>query len=255
MCKGRGRQPRGNAKRSKGGSPSGARPQRRRNTRTSNTHHRKSRRQVNRENQEQGREGEERTRSRYELMGYNVTRTGKGHDFKATKTNPLTGKKETVYVETKTGGAKLSPLQKKKRRQFGGRYVVENGDSVFDANPHSSNEGGFFGMSVNRSPPSHSAKSRKTHTTKKTLGNRIRKSITNTLFSSNSGESRKRSSSSKGDKDASISRALWGDSKQSRKRSSSSKGDKDASISRALWGDSKQSRKRSSDRRDPSSLW
>ena len=59
------------------------------------------------------------------MLGYNVERTGKGHDFKASKTNWLTGKKESVYVEVKTGNSKLSPLQKKKRRQFGDRYVEE----------------------------------------------------------------------------------------------------------------------------------
>lgn len=59
-----------------------------------------------------------------------MKRTGRGHDFKATRSNWLTGKKETRYVEVKTGGAKLSPLQKRKKRSLGKKYVVK-GDPMF----------------------------------------------------------------------------------------------------------------------------
>ena len=45
----------------------------------------KSRKQVNKENQEQGRAGEKKIKEEYEFSGYKVTRTGKGHDFKAEK--------------------------------------------------------------------------------------------------------------------------------------------------------------------------
>ncbi len=85
----------------------------------------KSRRQINRENQEQGRRGERQIREKYEFSGHEVERTGRGHDFKVSKTNWLTGKKEIKYVEVKTGNSRQSPLQKKKMRRLGERYVVE----------------------------------------------------------------------------------------------------------------------------------
>jgi len=85
----------------------------------------KSRKQVNRENQEQGKAGERRIKEEYEFSGYKVKRTGKGHDLKAEKKDWFTGKKETKYIEVKTGNSKLSPLQKKKRGYLGKKYVVE----------------------------------------------------------------------------------------------------------------------------------
>ncbi len=86
---------------------------------------RKSRRQVNRENQEQGRAGERKIKEEWEFSGYKVTRTGKGHDLKAEKRDLFTGEKETKYIEVKTGNSKLSKLQKKKRGRLGKKYVVE----------------------------------------------------------------------------------------------------------------------------------
>src|SRR5574337_208122 len=88
----------------------------------------KSRREINRENQSQGKDGEEQVRRKYEFNGYKVTRTGKGHDFKAEKQDWLTGKKDTKYIEVKNtrGDPRLSNLQKKKKKQFGRKYVVEN---------------------------------------------------------------------------------------------------------------------------------
>ena len=85
----------------------------------------KSRKQVNRENQEQGKAGERRIKEEYEFSGYKVKRTGKGHDLKAEKKDWFTGKKDTKYIEVKTGNSKLSKLQKKKRGQLGKKYVVE----------------------------------------------------------------------------------------------------------------------------------
>ena len=77
---------------------------------------RRSKRQVIRDNAAQGKQGEEQVKTKYEMNGFKMERTGKGHDFKATRRNWLTGKRETKYVEVKTGGAGLSPLQKKKKR-------------------------------------------------------------------------------------------------------------------------------------------
>jgi hypothetical protein len=85
----------------------------------------KSRSQVNRENQEQGNAGERRIKEEYEFSGYKVKRTGKGHDLKAEKKDWFTGKKDVKYIEVKTGNSKLSKLQKKKRGHLGDKYVVE----------------------------------------------------------------------------------------------------------------------------------
>ena len=72
-----------------------------------------------RANAAKGRAGERRVRDKYKKAGYKVERTGRGHDFKVTKNN------RTKYVEVKTGKAKLSPLQKRKKRSLGKKYVVE----------------------------------------------------------------------------------------------------------------------------------
>lgn len=85
----------------------------------------KSRKETNRDNQHQGKSGEEQIRQKYEFNGYHVERTGKGHDLRAKKQDWLTGKKETKYIEVKTGNSQLSKLQKKKKRQMGSKYVVE----------------------------------------------------------------------------------------------------------------------------------
>ena len=91
---------------------------------------RRSKRQVIKENAANGKNAERRVKAEYEMEGYEVERTGKGHDFKVTKKNWLTGKKETKYVEVKTGNAELSPLQKKKKRSLGSKYKVERRDST-----------------------------------------------------------------------------------------------------------------------------
>ena len=92
----------------------------------------RSRREINAENQRQGRAGEDATRAKYEMNGYKMIRTGRGHDFKSTKRNWFTGKSEKpIYIETKTGNAKLSKLQKKKKKQYGSRYVVDRPDEGF----------------------------------------------------------------------------------------------------------------------------
>lgn len=73
----------------------------------------------------QGKAGEEDFRRGRELWGEKVKRTGKGHDFKVTKTDLLTGKKTSYYAEIKTGReAKLSKLQKKTQKKLGGKYKV-----------------------------------------------------------------------------------------------------------------------------------
>lgn len=56
--------------------------------------------------------------------GWESKRTGRGHDYKQTRFDILSGKKETRFVEYKTGNSKLSRLQKQTKRKLGRRYVV-----------------------------------------------------------------------------------------------------------------------------------
>lgn len=86
---------------------------------------RKSKREVIKANAAKGKRAERVVRTEYEMAGYKTEQTGKGHDFKATRKNLLTGKNDTKYVEVKSDNAKLSSLQKKKKEQLGRKYVVE----------------------------------------------------------------------------------------------------------------------------------
>jgi len=136
----------------------------------------KSKRQQIRDNAEQGRQGEARVKTMYEMNGYNVKRTGRGHDYRATKRNWFTGKLKTVYVEVKSGpNSKLSPLQKKKKKQYGGSYRVEH----VDTNPFAS----LLGTSSQQR-----TKTRKTRKRKLSSGN------TNSAYDVFFGSSRKNSS-------------------------------------------------------------
>lgn len=78
-----------------------------------------------RQSQRKGRAGEDQVRTQYMIQGYKMERTGKGHDFKATRKNFFTGRTETKYVEVKTGNAQLSPLQQKTKKKHKGHYVEE----------------------------------------------------------------------------------------------------------------------------------
>lgn len=85
----------------------------------------KTKRQIIRDNQQQGKSGEDTIRRDLEFSGYKVERTGRGHDLKAKRKDWLTGKNETKYIEVKTGNSPLSKLQKKKKRRMGSKYVVK----------------------------------------------------------------------------------------------------------------------------------
>ena len=86
----------------------------------------KSSKEVIRENQSRGRDGEEQARREYEFSGHEVEKIHRGGDLKVTKRDWLTGKKgKSKIVEVKTGNSKLSKLQKKKQKQYGSRYVVK----------------------------------------------------------------------------------------------------------------------------------
>ena len=95
----------------------------------------KSKKQKKRErlavNRAKGRAGEEIVVSRYVLSGYEVERTGKGHDFRVRRRDPFTGRVvESKLVEVKTGKAKLSKLQKRTKKKKS-NYKVERVDPLF----------------------------------------------------------------------------------------------------------------------------
>lgn len=78
-----------------------------------------------RENQRKGKAGEDLVRMNYELQGYEVERTGKGHDFRVRRRDLFTGRVvESKVVEVKTGKAKLSQLQEKSKKKRS-NYKVE----------------------------------------------------------------------------------------------------------------------------------
>jgi len=155
----------------------------------------KSRKQVNRDNQEQGRAGEKKIKEGYEFSGYKVTRTGKGHDFKAEKKDWF-GNKTTKHIEVKTGNSKLSKLQKKKRGQFGDKYVVER----LEPTP--------FGLSTNNQESDQSKKRKK----KSSI---FGSSSTDSIFGSSSSTKKKTTKKKSTPKKKQTS--IWGSSSKSKK--------------------------------------
>lgn len=74
-----------------------------------------------------GRDNEKIIATVLRVSGYEVVRTGTGSDYKIKATDPITGKPigDWIYVECKTGKAKLSPKQIEKQLEVGtGRYWV-----------------------------------------------------------------------------------------------------------------------------------
>lgn len=79
--------------------------------------------QVIRDNQRKGRAAEDQAMFRDRMVGYEVERTGRGHDYKRKKRDFFTGRvTKTEYVEVKSGNAKLSPLQEKTKKKKKGNY-------------------------------------------------------------------------------------------------------------------------------------
>ena len=85
-------------------------------------------REVIRENRRNGRLAEENYKMRTRLRGYEVERTGRGHDFKIRRRDPLTGKVTYSGLrEIKSGNAKLSKLQRKtKKKKSNYKVIREN---------------------------------------------------------------------------------------------------------------------------------
>ena len=195
---------------------------------------RRSRREINQANQEQGRSGEAQVKARYEMNGWAVTRTGKGHDYRVTRKNWTTGKTETKYVEVKTGNSQLSPLQRKKKKQFGSKYVEERVDS----NPLIGYGRTICSWTPNYSPQKEKKKSESSNT-----------SVFDVLFGS-SKSSRKSRTKSKKSKSKSNLEILFGSSKSSRKSRSRGKSNVDK-----IWGSSSGSRGRSRGKSNVDKIW
>lgn len=84
------------------------------------------------ENQQMGLRKQRFDEMMYQMQGYDVKRRRTGCDFEATRTNLFTGRKEHIYVESKSSPtAPLRPLQKKMQKNKKGRYKVERGVSFF----------------------------------------------------------------------------------------------------------------------------
>ena len=80
-------------------------------------------------NRERGLQKQRMDELSYRLQGYEVTRRRTGCDFEATRPNFMTGRKEHLYVESKSSSsAPMRPLQKKMQRKKRGYYRVERGD-------------------------------------------------------------------------------------------------------------------------------
>jgi len=89
-------------------------------------------REVIAENRRKGKAAEDSYKMRAQIAGYEVERTGRGHDFKLCKRDLITGKKKFCgYREIKSGNARKSELQNKTHKQMKGRYKVIKENPLF----------------------------------------------------------------------------------------------------------------------------
>jgi hypothetical protein len=90
-------------------------------------------RRVLEENKRRGRAAEVQVEMRYRMNGYEMERTGRGHDFKATKRDIITGRvTHREHVEVKSSStAPVSPLQKETKKKKGSRYRVVRENPFF----------------------------------------------------------------------------------------------------------------------------
>jgi hypothetical protein len=84
------------------------------------------------QNRETGLQKQKMDEMSYSMQGYSVTKRKTGCDFEATRYNPLTGRTEHIYVESKSSStAPMRPLQKKMQRKKRGHYRVERGGGLW----------------------------------------------------------------------------------------------------------------------------
>ena len=82
-------------------------------------------REVLQENRRRGRAAEEAYIARAQLAGFEVERTGRGHDFRVRRRDLFTGRVTYSGVrEVKSGKARLSPLQKKTKKKQSNYKVI-----------------------------------------------------------------------------------------------------------------------------------
>ncbi len=82
-------------------------------------------REVIAENRQRGKIAEESAVLNAAIQGIEYKRTGRGHDFKAYRTDILTGKRKFLgYREIKSGNAKLSKLQQKTKKKKSNYKVI-----------------------------------------------------------------------------------------------------------------------------------
>lgn len=85
-----------------------------------------------RENQRRGKAAEEQAMMRDRMMGYEVERTGRGHDYRRRQRDLLTNRvTRSELVEVKSGNAQLSPLQKATKKKRGNYRVVREDPFFF----------------------------------------------------------------------------------------------------------------------------
>jgi len=83
------------------------------------------------ENRARGKSAEDSYVLRAQLAGYEVERTGRGHDFRIRKRDIITGRVISSDLrEIKSGNAKLSKLQKKTKKKKS-NYKVIRQESLF----------------------------------------------------------------------------------------------------------------------------
>ncbi len=97
---------------------------------------------MGRFNKWKGEIAENVTRTRWEQRGWKMKKRKKGCDFVAEKRDPRTGKVvDKMYVEVKSGNARLSKKQKEEKKKYGKKVKVERVNDPF-----------FFGMGKKRGP-------------------------------------------------------------------------------------------------------
>ena len=87
------------------------------------------------ENKFKGKMAETNTEIKYRMGGYEIKRTGIGHDYHAVKRDIFNRKIDEKYIEVKTGNSKLSKRQKSAKKKLGKKYKVERFNGGFLGTP------------------------------------------------------------------------------------------------------------------------
>jgi len=89
-------------------------------------------REIIAENRLRGKAAEDAYATRAQLSGYEVERTGRGHDFRVRKRDLLTGRVAYSGVrEIKSGDARLSKLQQRTKKKKSNYKVIRENNPFF----------------------------------------------------------------------------------------------------------------------------